>query len=85
MKTPPKLGGQKLTLVNILLLSSSFLSCSFNWVRREANGIAHALAKFIPSPKATIFVCNISSLPSCVRDAWRLDCGLVWVNAYHPL
>jgi hypothetical protein len=52
---------------NILLLNSSF-----NWVRREANGVAHALAKFVPSPKSTVFVCN-SSFSSSVRDVWRLD------------
>jgi hypothetical protein len=58
-------------LSNILLPSSSFLSCSFNLVRGEANGIAHALAKFVPSSKSAIFVCDNSSLPSFVRDALK--------------
>ena len=49
---------------NILLLGSFF-----NWVRRETNGVAHALA----NPKSTVFVCK-SSFPSSVRDVWGLDC-----------
>ena len=34
-------------LNNVLEIGFSFLFCAFNWVRREANGVAHALAKFV--------------------------------------
>ena len=33
-------------LNNVQEVGSSFLSCTFNWVRREVNGVAHALTKF---------------------------------------
>ena len=58
---------------NILVLSKTFISYCFCWVRREANEVAHSLAKFTPSPKVSVFCCNSSSLPSAVWNAWRLD------------
>ena len=45
---------------------SLFLSCNFNWVRREANGVAHSMTKHV-------FCCSNSSIPIPVLEAWRLD------------
>jgi ribonuclease HI len=58
---------------NILVLSKTFASCCFCWVRREANEVAHSLAKFSPSPHVPVFCCNSSSIPSAVWNAWWLD------------
>ncbi len=55
--------------------SNLFLSCSFSWVRREANFVAHAMAKFA-SAFSSLFppICfNLSALPQAVWDAWSRD------------
>jgi ribonuclease HI len=51
---------------NIVSLSSSFNSCLFSWVWREANVVAHTLAKHVPSPTDFFFVCNSHSLTRSV-------------------
>ena len=51
---------------NIVSLSSSFNSCLFSWVWREANVVAHTLAKHVSSPTDFFFVCNLHSLPRSV-------------------
>jgi ribonuclease HI len=52
-------------LFNILECKNSFSSCSSVWIRREANEVAHAMAKFASQSK-TYFNCNMSSLPKPV-------------------
>uniref|UniRef100_A0A2N9GY92 RNase H type-1 domain-containing protein n=1 Tax=Fagus sylvatica TaxID=28930 RepID=A0A2N9GY92_FAGSY len=49
-----------------------FVSCDFCWVGREANFVAHSLAKFAISSPSDLS-CNISSLPHVVCDAWKKD------------
>ncbi len=63
-------------LNNALELGKSFHSCTFNWVRREANGVAHAMAKFA-SPSRSSFCCNFYSIPKSVRDGWNHDVSLL--------
>ena len=59
-------------LFNILECRKSFSSCSFVWIRREANEVARAMAKFA-SQSRTCFNCNMSSLPKPVWVSWRHD------------
>jgi ribonuclease HI len=61
---------------NIFDLCKYFSSCFFFWTRREANGVAHSLAKAASSLRSPLFFsccCNSSSLRSIVWDAWKLD------------
>ncbi len=44
------------------MLSLAFNSCSFCWVRQEANNVSHCLAKFASLCNLS-FCCNNSSLP----------------------
>jgi hypothetical protein len=53
----------------IKLLCSNFSFCSFNWVGREANTLAHSLAKS-PIPQVHTFCCNKDSLPF---NVWLRD------------
>jgi ribonuclease HI len=57
---------------DVNFLSLDFVSCCFSWVKREANMVAHALAKFAVSFNSG-FSCNVTSLPSPVREAWQGD------------
>jgi hypothetical protein len=44
------------TLVsNIKLLALSFNYCSFSWVCRDANNVAHSLAKFAASQPTSLY------------------------------
>ena len=65
-------------LFNTLECRKSFSSCTFVWIRREANERAHALAKFA-SQSRTYFSCDMSSLPKPVLVSWRRDvlCSVV--------
>ena len=45
-----------------------FTSCSFCWVRRNANMVAHFLAKFASS-QSSYFYCNSSNLPPLIHEA----------------
>ena len=65
--------GRILSLVNIIkVLALEFPTCSFCWVRRDANGMAHSLAKFTSSLPSCFF-CNSSNLPPSVHEAWIRD------------
>ena len=44
----------------------------FNWVRRDANSVAHALTKFVAQSQFFSF-CNIESLPLFVYEVWVRD------------
>ena len=62
-----------LSLVNIIMvLALEFPTCSFCWVRTDANGMAHSLAKFTSSLPSCFF-CNSSNLPPSVHEAWIKD------------
>ena len=53
-------------------LAAEFNFCSFCWVKREANMIAHTLAKLVtPSKLTTVFSPN--NLPFLVDEAWFRD------------
>uniref|UniRef100_A0A2N9I5P8 Reverse transcriptase domain-containing protein n=1 Tax=Fagus sylvatica TaxID=28930 RepID=A0A2N9I5P8_FAGSY len=57
---------------DVNFLSLDFVSCCFSWVKREANMVAHALAKFAVSFNSD-FSCNATSLPSPIRETWQRD------------
>jgi ribonuclease HI len=57
---------------DMVVLSKKFESCTFCWIKRDANFVAHSLAKFASCNKL-IFSCNISSLPPPVWKAWKGD------------
>ena len=57
---------------NVIELRKVFVSCDFCWVGREANFVAHSLAKFAISFPSNLS-CNISSLPHVVCDAWKMN------------
>ena len=60
---------------NIGERSNFFMSFSFCWVKRDANYVAHALAKFASSLSSisSPFCFDKSSIPQAVWDAWKLD------------
>jgi ribonuclease HI len=58
--------GQSLALV------SRFSFCDFQWVRRDANQAAHALAKVVFSLRLP-FCCNLDNLPPSLKEAWLRD------------
>jgi ribonuclease HI len=53
-------------------LALDFVSSIFSWVKREANALAHELAKFAVSASSP-FCCNALSLPPSVMEAWQRD------------
>ena len=55
-----------------LELACLFPSCNFSWGRRDANQMAHALAKVAPSC-CLPFSCLFHSLPPSVKEAWSRD------------
>ncbi len=60
-------------------LASDFSSCSFCWVKREANMVAHELAKsFIPNSFPSCYFSN--NLPASVQEAWSRD--LLCISAF---
>jgi hypothetical protein len=62
-----------LSLVNIIkVLALEFPSCLFCWVRRDANGMAHSLAKFASS-LPSCFSCKSSNLPFSMNEVWIRD------------
>ncbi len=58
--------GQSLALVN------RFSFCDFQWIRRDANQAAHALAKVAFSLRLP-FCCNLDNLPPSLKEAWLRD------------
>jgi hypothetical protein len=48
-------------IINAKTLVSNFCSCSFNWVRRDANFVAHTLAK-VASSRSICLSCNSTNL-----------------------
>ena len=63
---------------DINCLAHNFSSCKFAWIMREANMVAHELAKIVPSPH--LFICCLETLPPSVLDAWQrnvLGCSLI--------
>ena len=66
---------------NTKLLALSFMSCSFVWVRRDANHMAHSLAK--AAHFLTLrFHCNQEALPPFVLEAWRRDLLSVFAASF---
>jgi hypothetical protein len=62
-----------LSLVNIIkVLALEFPACSFCWLRRDANGMAHSFAKFVSSLLSCVS-CNNSNLPPSVHEALIRD------------
>ena len=53
-------------------LALDFVNCVFVWIKREANMVAHELAKFVFN-QSLPFSCNQSTLPTSVMEAWQRD------------
>uniref|UniRef100_A0A2N9IL60 RNase H type-1 domain-containing protein n=1 Tax=Fagus sylvatica TaxID=28930 RepID=A0A2N9IL60_FAGSY len=53
-------------------LALKFVSCSFVWAKREANEVAHELAK-LATPFPRPFICFQETLPPSVMEAWQRD------------
>ena len=56
-------------------LALDFVSYSFVWVRREANMVAHIMAKFFP-PHSLPITCFVDNLPAPNIEAWLRDFSL---------
>ena len=59
------------------LLCISFVSVCFYWFGREANNLAHSLAKVAASLNSA-FVCNQQSLPPSAVEAWMRDVAFIF-------
>ena len=59
-----------------LELALRFTHCVFHWVRRDANHVAHVLAKVAISLSLP-FSCNDISLPPSVKEGWTRDMFLL--------
>ena len=57
---------------DIKFIGQSFSSCMFNWVFREANSIAHSLAKFAAHDSIGS-LCDCNFIPPRVKDTWCRD------------
>ena len=57
----------------ILFLKSSFSGCSFRWIKRECNTVAHAAAKLSLVSKES-FCFNKDNLPRVLDFACKDDC-----------
>ena len=53
-------------------LALDFVNCVFVWTKREANMVAHELAKFVFN-QGHPFSRNQSTLPTSVMEAWQRD------------
>uniref|UniRef100_A0A2N9IQI4 Protein farnesyltransferase/geranylgeranyltransferase type-1 subunit alpha n=1 Tax=Fagus sylvatica TaxID=28930 RepID=A0A2N9IQI4_FAGSY len=54
-------------------LGCKFSLCCFSWVRRDANLLAHVLAKAAPSLCLPFSCCCFQSLPPSAKEAWTRD------------
>ena len=54
-------------VANVKSFSTIFSSCSFLWVKRDANEVAHTLVRFATT-LPTCFSCNSSNLPTSVCE-----------------
>ena len=54
-----------------------FVFVCFCWVGREANNLAHSLAKVAASLNSA-FVCNQQSLPPSAVEAWMKDVAFIY-------
>ena len=57
---------------DIRMLSFSFIACTYLWVRRKANNLAHVLVKFVFVQNYDL-CCNKTSLPPPVYETWLRD------------
>jgi hypothetical protein len=57
-------------------LTLSFPLCIFSWVKRDANHVAHSVAKVAPS-FCLPFCCFKDNLPPSVKEAWIRDLFLL--------
>ena len=57
---------------NVKTLALEFSFCVFCWVNREANMIAHTLAKLVPLPSSPI-VYFPKNLPGPLEETWFTD------------
>jgi hypothetical protein len=57
---------------NVKCLALEFNFCSFCWVNREANMVAHTLAKVVP-PILSPVLYFLKNLPALLEEAWFRD------------
>ena len=70
---PEKVPWRIQTLVsNIKYVALDFNVCSFYWIPRDVNALAHSFAKFA-SFQDFCFSCNSTNLPPSVHKAWIRD------------
>jgi hypothetical protein len=53
----------------IKLLALKFSACTFEWIGKDANFVAHSIAKFVVS-LSNSFSCNSNNLPPSICEAW---------------
>jgi hypothetical protein len=63
---------------NVKHLAREFSFCSFCWVSREINMVAHTLAKLVPSRLAPVLYFP-NNLPSLLEEAWFRDFSCIAV------
>jgi ribonuclease HI len=61
---------------DIHVLAADFFSCNFCWVKREANSVAHVLAKSVLSQNLLVFHFP-NHLPSLLEKAWFRDLSCI--------
>ena len=59
-------------ITNAKNMISIFCSCSFNWVRRNANFVTYILAK-VASSQPICLSCNSTNLSSSIHKVWIRD------------
>ena len=57
---------------NVKTLVAKFSFCCFNWVKREANMVAHILTKAVPQANLPVILL-LNNLPSAVEEVWFRD------------
>ena len=57
---------------NVKTLAAEFRFCCFNWVKREANMVAHTLAKAVPQANLPVILFP-NNLPTVVEEVWFRD------------
>ncbi len=64
---------------NVKTLAVEFSFCCFNWVKWEANMVAHTLIRAVPHANLSVilFFNNLSSL---VKEVWFRDFAYIPIN-----
>jgi ribonuclease HI len=63
---------------NVKTLAAEFRFCCFNWVKREANMVAHTFAKAVPQANLPVILFP-NNLPTAVEEVWFRDFACISV------